>query len=192
MLEEAIEVMRLLWQGDLQSHRGQHYTVEHARIYTLPDEAPPVLVAASGAQMAKLAGRIGDGLISVGPEPKVREQFEAAGGAGKPCYGQLHVCWAATDAEARRTAHEWWPTAALPGELNAELSLPRQFEAAATLVREEDVAQAIVCSADPERHLQAIKELVEAGYDHVYVHQVGPDQDGFFRFYEQQVLPRLG
>ncbi len=75
-------------------------------------------------------------------------------------------------------------TAALPGELNTELSLPRQFEQAAKLVREEDVAQAIVCGADPERHLQAIKELVEAGYDHVYVHQVGPDQERFFRFYE--------
>jgi coenzyme F420-dependent glucose-6-phosphate dehydrogenase len=191
MLEEAIAVIRLLWKGGTQSHHGRYYTVEHAQLYTLPDEPPPLMVAASGKKAAALAARVGDGLICVGANAEARQRFEAAGGQGKPRLGQLHVCWAATDAEARRVAHEWWPNAGLQGELSVELPLPRHFEQAAATVREEDVAKAVVCSADPERHVAAIEEFVRAGFDHVYVGQAGPDQEGFFRFYEREVLPRV-
>jgi coenzyme F420-dependent glucose-6-phosphate dehydrogenase len=191
MLEEAIEVVRLLWQGGEQSHRGKHYTVDHARIYDVPDPLPPIYVAAGGPLAAELAGRIGDGLVSVGPSAEVVEAFRAAGGAGKPCYGQAHVCWAPTDAEARRVAREYWPTAAVPGELGQELPLPRHFEQASERVTEADVAEVIVCGPDPEAHVAKLEELAQAGFDHVYVGQVGPDQAGFFRFYQREVLPRV-
>jgi coenzyme F420-dependent glucose-6-phosphate dehydrogenase len=191
MLEEAVEVIRLLWQGGLQSFQGAHYTVENARLYTLPDEPPPIIVAAAGPESAELAGRIGDGLISTAPEAELREKFEAAGGRGKPCYGQVHVCWAADEATARRTAFEQWPTTAIKGELGQELALPRYFEQAAGMLREEDVAKLIVCGPDPERHLAEIRKFAEAGFDYVYVHQVGPDQEGFFRFYEREILPKF-
>jgi coenzyme F420-dependent glucose-6-phosphate dehydrogenase len=191
MLEEAVEVIRLLWQGGLQSFQGAHYTVENARLYTLPDEPPPIIVAAAGPESAELAGRIGDGLISTAPEAELREKFEAAGGRGKPCYGQVHVCWAADEATARRTAFEQWPTTAIKGELGQELALPRYFEQAAGMLREEDVAKLIVCGPDPERHLAEIRKFAEAGFDYVYVHQVGPDQEGFFRFYEREILSKL-
>jgi coenzyme F420-dependent glucose-6-phosphate dehydrogenase len=188
MLAEAIEVIRLLWQGGLQSHHGKHYTVENARIYSLPDEPPPIMVASAGEKATKLAAEQGDGLIGLVPDSEMIEQFEEAGGKEKPRYGQVHVCWAESEEEARRTAHEWWPNTGLPGNLFVELPLPSHFEEAAELVTEETVAESVVCGPDPERHIEAIQEFVDAGYTHVYLHQVGPDQDGFFDFYESEVL----
>jgi coenzyme F420-dependent glucose-6-phosphate dehydrogenase len=190
MLEEAVEVIRLLWQGGTQTHRGGFYVVENACIYTLPDELPPILVAASGPKAAEAAGRLSDGLISTAPQEDVLEHFEAAGGTGKPRYGQLTVCWAQDEASARRTAYTYWPNAGLKGsELSQELPTPAHFAQATQLVREDDIAQVIVCGPDPAKHIAKIQEFAEAGYDHVYVHQVGPDQEGFFRFYAQEVLP---
>jgi coenzyme F420-dependent glucose-6-phosphate dehydrogenase len=191
MLEEAVEVIRMLWQGETLTYRGVYYIVENARIYTLPDQLPPILVAASGPQAAEVAGRIGDGLITTAPEVELRERFESDGGTGKPRYGQLTVCWGPDEATAQRTAHEYWPTAALRGELSQQLPTPAHFEQAAKMVRQEDVAQAVICGPDPERHIAGVREFLEAGYDHVYIHQVGPDQEGFFRFYERDVLPKL-
>lgn len=191
MLQEAVGVIRLLWQGGSQSHRGRYYTVENARLYTRPPQPPPIMVAASGPRAADLAGHIGDGLISTSPDREVVERFRAAGGADKPRYGQFTVCWAAEEAQARRTAYQWWPNAAIAGELSQELPLPAHFEQAAGMVREEDVAESVVCGPDPAPHLAKIQAFAAAGFDHVYVHQVGPDQEGFFRFYQQEVLPKL-
>lgn len=191
MLEEAVDVIRMLWQGGMQSYWGLYYTVENARIYSLPEQLPPIVVAASGPKAAGLAGRIGDGLIGVSPNAGVVRTFQEAGGEGKPRYGQMKVCWAQGEGEARRIAHEWWPNGALKGPLGSELALPSHFEQAVAMVTEEQVAAATVCGPDPERHVARIREYVDAGYDHVYVHQVGPHQEGFFRFYQQEVLPRL-
>jgi G6PDH family F420-dependent oxidoreductase len=190
MLEEAVALMRELWKGELTTHRGPHYTVENARLYTVPEEPIDVMVAAGGLHSAELAGRIGDGLVGTAPEQELLDAFDEAGGAGKPRFGQLTVCWAESEREARRTAFEVWPTAALKGPLPQELALPSQFEAASAMVTEDDVAKAVVCGPDPERHADAIDAFFDAGYDHVYVHQVGPDQDGFFRFAERELLPR--
>jgi coenzyme F420-dependent glucose-6-phosphate dehydrogenase len=190
MLEEAVELMRLLWQGELCSFEGKHYRVDDARIYTLPDAPIEVVVAAGGPLAAELAGRIGDGLVSTAPDPELVERFERAGGRG-PRYGQLTVCWAASEEEARRTAHEWWPNAALTGPLSQELPLPSHFEEAARMVSEDDVAETVVCGADPEAHLEGIARFATAGFDHVYVHQVGPDQEGFLDFYASEVIPGI-
>ena len=192
MLEEAVAVMRLLWQGGQQSHRGRHYTVENARLYTLPEAPVAVMVAAAGPRAAELAGRIGDGFIGTSAERELVEGFERAGGAGKPRYGQATVCWAEDEATARRTAHQQWPTGALPGEMGQELATPTHFGQVAQLVTEEAIAEAIVCGPDPERHAAEIRSYIDAGYDHVYVHQIGPDQEGFLRFYQREVLPRVG
>ncbi len=190
-LEEAVAVIRQLWQGGVQTHRGEHYTVEHARVYTLPDVLPPLMVAASGPQAAALAGRIGDGFIGTAPDTATLDRFVAAGGAGKPRYGQLTVCWAADEPSARRTAHEWWPNAGIPGELSQELPTPAHFQQAAQFVDEETIAEAIICGPDAARHRQAIQAYIDAGYDHVYVHQISPDQVGFFDFYRREVVPHF-
>jgi G6PDH family F420-dependent oxidoreductase len=191
MLEESIDVIRKLWRGKLTSHRGEHYLVDEARIYTLPDVLPPIFVAAKGERAAALAGRAGDGLIGVAPDPKLIAAFTAAGGQGKPCVGQVAVCWAASDEQARNTVREWWPNNALAGNLGADLKLPRDIEAAAKPLTEEQAAEKIVIGPDPERHVQGIQKLLDVGYDHVYLHQIGPEQDAFFRFYEREVFPHF-
>ncbi|MGE3539749.1 MAG: TIGR03557 family F420-dependent LLM class oxidoreductase [Candidatus Tectimicrobiota bacterium] len=191
MLEEAMQVIRLLWQGGNQTHRGQFYTVENARLYTLPDSLPPILVAASGAHAAAAAGRVGDGLVTTREETEILEHFVQAGGASKPRYIQFTACWAQDEASALRTACEYWPNAGIKGELSQELPTPAYFEQASKLVRPEDIAQAVICGPDPARHVQKIQELTDAGYDHIYVHQIGPDQEGFLRFYEREVLPKV-
>jgi coenzyme F420-dependent glucose-6-phosphate dehydrogenase len=190
-LREAIEVIRLLWEGGLKSHRGKHYTVENARIYTLPDELPPILVAVAGSQSADLAADLGDGLIGTAPVAETIERFRGKAGEDKPAYGQIHVCWAQSEEQARRTALEWWPNGAVSGSYFLELPLPAHFEEAAELVDDDDIGANIVCGPDPQRHVEAIEEYAAAGYDHVYVHQVGPDQEGFFDFYSREVLPQL-
>ncbi len=188
-LEEAIEVIRELWTGKLKSHRGEHFTVENARIYSLPDELPPLLVAVAGASSVELAARVGDGLIGTAPVADSVEQFRSEGGAGKPTYGQLHVCWAEDEETAKQLALKQWPNGAISGSYFLELPLPAHFEEAAEVLDTDDIGESIVCGPDPERHRAAIQEYVDAGYDHVYVHQIGPEQDGFFEFYEREVLP---
>jgi coenzyme F420-dependent glucose-6-phosphate dehydrogenase len=191
MLEEAVEVIRLLWRGGSQNHRGPHYTVQQARIYDLPDVPPPILVAVKGDRATELAGRIGDALIGLAPEEDLIRTFDRAGGTGKPRFAQVHVCWAEDEAEARKIATEWWPNTAVPGELSVELPLPRHFEQASENVTEDDVEQSVTCGPDPERHLEVIRKYVDVGFDHVWVHQIGPDQEGAIGFYQREVLPKL-
>ena len=190
-LEEAIEIIRTLWGGEWVTHRGDHFVVENARLYTIPDQPPPIAIAAGGPKAAALAGRLGDALVEYTADSSVVEGFEHAGGAGKPRYVQLNVCWAEDEAEARATAHRICPNVALPGELGNQLPHPKHYEEAVSVVTEDDVAEVITCGPDPDRHVDAIKVCEEAGYDHVHVYQVGPDQEGFFDFYEASVLPRL-
>jgi G6PDH family F420-dependent oxidoreductase len=191
MLEEAVKVIRLLWRGGVRSHRGPHYALENARLYTLPRRPPPIMVAASGPESARLAGRIGDGFVTTDPDSALLRTFRRAGGHGKPSFVEVTVCWARSERQARRTAHEIWALAALEGSLFTEIAQPAHFEAAFKPITEAQVAAAVVCGPDPTRHLAAIRRASRAGYDHVCVHQVGPDQDGFLRFYEAEVLPRL-
>jgi coenzyme F420-dependent glucose-6-phosphate dehydrogenase len=191
MLEEAIEAIRLLWQGDQQTHRGEYYDIEQARLYTLPEEPVEIAVAASKPNAAELAGRLGDAFVSTAPDEEVVETFESSGGAGKPKYGQITCCWAASEEEGSRTACEIWPNAALGGELTYELPLPRHFEQATEKVTPEDIAETIPCGPDPERFLKDIREYEQAGYTHIYFHQVGYDQDGFFRFWRDKLEPKV-
>jgi G6PDH family F420-dependent oxidoreductase len=191
MLTEAVELMRLLWTGELVTHRGTYYKVDTARIYSRPDEPVPVYVSALGPKSAELAGQIGDGLVSVKPDADLLARFRKAGGEGKPTQGSLKVCWGPDEASARKTAHRLWPNDQLPGQLSQELPLPRHFEQASTLVSEEMIGAAVACGPDPDRHLAALQSYVDAGYDEVYVAQIGPQQREFFEFYAQHVIPRL-
>ena len=142
-----------------------------------------------GPAAAELAGRVGDGLVATAPAEELLGAFDNAGGDGKPRYGQVTVCWA-EDERRRGAPRTVVADAALQGPLGQELPLPSHFEEAAAMVSEEDVAQAIVCGPDADAHAAAIDAFADAGYTHVYVHQVGPDQEGFFRFYEAEILPR--
>ena len=192
MLEEAVAVIRQLWKGGVQSHHGQHYTVENARVYDLPDPLPEIVVAAGGPKATDLAARIGDGLWTTSPERELVQRFNRKAGKGKPKYGQVTVSWGRDEKKARKTAHEWWPTSAIEGEATQELPSPQHFEQLAEMVTEDKVAEAIPCGPDPAPILDRARKFVDAGYDHVYFHQVGPDQKGFIDFASRELLPKLG
>ncbi|MDP8987444.1 MAG: TIGR03557 family F420-dependent LLM class oxidoreductase [Actinomycetota bacterium] len=190
MLEEAVEVMRRLWEGSMVNHDGRHYRVENARIYSLPGGPPPVPISAFGPHALALAARIGDGLVSTSADAETVQRYRAEGGKG-PAIAGMKVCWGTDEAAARRTAHRLWAQTGVPGELPQELPTPAHFEQASSLVTEDQVAESIVCGPDPERHVAAIEQYFEAGFDEVFVCQVGADQEGFFDFYRSELRPRL-
>lgn len=188
-LVEAVELIRTLWNGELTSHRGDHFEVENARIYTTPDSPPPILIASAGEDATRLAGQSGDGLVGLAPMSSMVEQFRDAGGDDKPVYGQIHVCWDEDEQRAAETALEWWPNSGVPGNLFVELPLPSHFESASENVDLVQIRDSIICGPDPEAHIQAVQEFADAGFTHVYVHQVGPPRQEFFDFYRDSVLP---
>jgi G6PDH family F420-dependent oxidoreductase len=190
-LEEAINVIRQLWQGGLQSFHGTHFTVEGARLYSIPDEPPALFVAAAGRKSAELAARAGDGLISTEPDHEIVEQFRSGGGAGKPCYVEVQVCFDRDAKRAEQLAQEIWPVAALPGNLMGELPLPSHFEKAGALVTAEKMTEKVACGPDPEKHIQFIRKYIDAGFDHICIHQIGPHQTELMDLYAREVLPKL-
>lgn len=129
--------------------------------------------------------------MSTMPDPGMVRQFRAAGGGDKRAQAGLKVCWGDDEGSALETAYRLWPNSGLPGELSQVLPTPRHFEQASSLVTEEMIGESTVCGPDVDRHVAAVQQYVDAGYDEVYVGQIGPDQDGFFAFYEREVLPRL-
>ncbi len=191
MLEEAIEIMRTLWKGDTVTFWGDHYVVEDARLFTLPEESPPIMMAASGPTSLAAAGRIADGLIGLAPKAEDIERFEESGGKGKPRYGQITVCWAESEEEGRDTVYKIWPNAGLKGELSQELRTVVHFEQATEMLTKEQATESIICGPDAQAHIDGLREYIDAGYDHIYIHQIGPQQEEFIRFYEQEVLPEL-
>jgi coenzyme F420-dependent glucose-6-phosphate dehydrogenase len=191
MLQEAVEVIRLLWQGGYQTHRGKHYTVENLRIFDLPDEPIEVAVAAMQPQVAKLAGRIGDSLVNVAPKKEIVEKFEEGGGNGKPKYGQITVCYAKSKDNAKKTAFEVWPNALVEGSSSQELPLPSDFEQLVRRREADELEGTLTLGPDADEYVDKVKEYDKAGYTHVYFHQVGPDQNAFLAFAQNELLPRL-
>ena len=190
MLEEAVAVIRQLWQGEEVTFRGEHYVVENARIYDRPDPAPPIIVSAFGPQAAELAGRIGDGLWTTGGSSEIIDQWRAAGGRG-PVYSQLSLCWAEDADEAAATAHRVWRSTAVPGELSQDLPTPAHYAQASSKATVEDIAEQLMCGPDPEPILAELNNMVDVGVDHVYVHQIGDDQEGFVEFWKREIADHL-
>jgi coenzyme F420-dependent glucose-6-phosphate dehydrogenase len=190
MLEEAVTVMRRLWTGSSVTHRGTFFTVENARIFDLPRSEIPVLVSAFGEASAKLAARCGDGLWSTGSSDDVVRAFEDAGGEG-PRWSQINVCWANDEREAVETAHRMWPNTGVPGQLSQDLPTPLHFEQATSIVTKEIVASSVLCGPDPAPILEKVGAARDAGFDHVYFHQIGHDQEGFFDFWDRELKGAL-
>lgn len=145
-----------------------------------------------GPKAIDVAARIGDGFAFAAPDADAIGRFRSAGGADKPVQAGTKVCWGADEAACRRTAHATWPNESLPGELAQILPNPAHFEQACTLVSEEMVAESVACGPDVERHVAQLQAYADAGVDHVFVQQIGPEQDAFFEAYARDVLPRLG
>ena len=191
MLEEAIEVIRLLWSSDEETtHRGKHYTVDHARLYTRPEQPIPIAVAASKPRAADLAGRVGDALVTTEPNEETVAQYREGGGAGHR-YGEVKICWAESEDAARQTVFELWRHSGLGGTINQELPRPSDFDAVGESVTIEMATDGVPCGPDPAPILEQIRTWEQAGFDRIALHQVGPDQDGFFRFWERELQPEL-
>jgi len=191
MLEEAVAIIRRLWTGEQISHEGKHYRVESARLYTHPEEPPPVYVSAFGPKALELAARIGDGYVGTTPDADLIQSFDRQAGPGKPKLANTKCCWGPDQATARKMAHDLWPNMDVPGELSQVLPTPAHFEQASKLVTEEMVGESLPCGPDPEPFVATIEQYAEAGYTELYLHNIGPDQQGFFRFFSEEVRPRL-
>lgn len=190
MLVEALQLMRQLWTGETVDFWGDHYTVENARIFTTAPGPIPVIWAASGPSSARLAADHADGLWSTSPSAEVVEAYRSAGGTG-PVYGQLTVCWDADEQRARETARRVWPNAGMPGQMSQDLPTWTHFEQLATLVTEEHVAAEVLCGPYAEPIVEQARRYLDAGFDHLHFHQVGPDQSGFIAFWNERLATAL-
>jgi G6PDH family F420-dependent oxidoreductase len=196
MLEEAVALIRELWQGGFVTRRGRHYTAEHARIYTRPEQPPQILMSGFGPKAIDVAARIADGFISTTPSADDVTRFREHGGGEKTAQAGYKVCWSRDDETAVKTAHRLWANSGVPGELAQVLPSPRHFEQVSQLVTEDMTRDSIAYGADVSRHLEAFRPYVEAGYDEVYISQMGgmdpaTSYTGFFDFYRDEVLPGL-
>jgi G6PDH family F420-dependent oxidoreductase len=190
MLEEAVDIIRRLWQGSQVSVDGEYFAVDNARIYTLPDTPPDILVSGFGPESTKLAARIGDGFMTVSPDGEAVRTYRDEGGKGL-VQGGLKVCWGPDMDEARRTAHRLWGHELIPGQFGQDAPTPAHFEQVSTLVTEEMVADKVVHGPDPQPYVDAIREYAGAGFDELYIGQMGPDQEGMIRFLQREVLPEF-
>lgn len=190
MLEEAVALIRRLWEGDFVTTRGRHYAVENARIYTLPEEPPSIYVSGFGPKSTDLAARIGDGFVGTSPSPDLVQRFKEGSG-GLPAQGGCKAAWAPTRDEGVDLAWRLWPHAGLPGELAQVLPSVRHFEQATELVTRESTSENTVAGPDIDPHVQQLLDYVEAGYDEVYVANMGPHYADMIRAYGAEVLPKV-
>jgi G6PDH family F420-dependent oxidoreductase len=187
-LEEAVHLIRKLWEGETVTHKGEFFTVHNARIFSLPQAPPPILVSGFGPDATKLAARIGDGWITVQPDTEGLATYRDAGGKGTT-QGGVKICWAETEDEAAATAHRLWGFQGAGGQTSQDLPMWMGFEAIAELTSPEDMKKALPCGPDAQKAADAIQAYVDAGFDEVYVAQMGPDQEGGLRFLTDEVLP---
>jgi len=186
MLAEAIDVMRALWTGEVTDFDGLYFDVENARIYTLPDTPPPIVMSAFGTESAKIAAEKDCGLWINKPDRDVVDAYKSAGGTG-PVVGQLSLCWAENKDAGVDTVYEQWPTKGLSGQLSQELATPALFEMACETVTRDDIADGLLAGPDAAAVRDGVAEFADAGFDRLHLHQIGPDQDGFFEFWSKEL-----
>ncbi|NYF59700.1 TIGR03557 family F420-dependent LLM class oxidoreductase [Micromonospora purpureochromogenes] len=189
-LREALEIIRLLWQGGYQSYEGRHLQLEDARVFDLPETPPVIAVAASGRSSATMAAELGDGLFATEPKSSIVEHYRAAGGAG-PRYAEVPLAWAGDEEQAVRAAWETSRWAITGWKVMSELPNPVNFDAATSWVEDHHIRRQFAVGPDPQVHVAAVKAFVDAGYDHIVLQNAGPDPDGFLDFFAGDLAGRL-
>lgn len=194
-LLDGISIMRMLWAGETVNKEDGDIRVLQARLWTLPPTAPKVLAAALSPETAKWAGTWADGLITVNQPPEKLESIIAAfrqgGGQGKPLYLQLHLSWDESDGQALENAYDQWSRNIFPFPLSEALHTTALYDAAATFVRPEDMHEHMLVSADLHEHAKCIQRYERMGFDHIYLHNVGRNQQAFIETFGRHVLPAL-
>ncbi|ACO48190.1 TIGR03885 family FMN-dependent LLM class oxidoreductase [Deinococcus deserti] len=193
-LLECVQIMRALWRGETVTHRG-HVVVEEAKLYTLPARPPLIVGAALTPETARWVGSWADAMITVSaPHDELRqmvEAFRAGGGDGKPMYLQVHLAYAPTSEEALAAAHQQWRANVFGSPIQSEVKTPEQYETLGSRVRPDDMHGVVRISSDVEQHLTWLRQDLDLGFDHLYLHETGPHQERFIEVFGQQVLPRL-
>jgi G6PDH family F420-dependent oxidoreductase len=191
MLEEAVEIIRLLFTGEVVSYQGRYYQVDTARLYTVPDTPPPIYVSAFGPKALEVAAQIGDGFITTQPDAESVAAFRRHKGDSAPAVAGFKVAYAGSTEEGVDHAHRLWANSGLPGELSQVLPSPQHFEQASTLVTKEATASSVVAGSDTDDHVAAFTPYRDAGFDEVYVANMGPHFREMLSFYGEHVLPAL-
>lgn len=189
-LNEAVDIIQGLLKGDLSNYSGKYLRLDNARLYDRPAAKPPVVVAAGGPEAARFAGEKADGLMATEAKSDLVEAFRSGGKTG-PCYAEVSMCCAEREEDARNTAHRYFRWSLTGWPVQAELPDTKGFAAASQHFTPETVAQKITCGPSARMHIEAIEKYTQAGFDHIVLVQVGPDQDFFFDFFKRELAPRL-
>jgi G6PDH family F420-dependent oxidoreductase len=187
---EALEIIRLLWQGGYRSYDGKHLQLEDARVFDLPEELPLIAVAASGPESARIAAELGDGLFAVEPDGDLVGSWRGLGGRG-PAYGEMPLAWAQDEESAVQAVLEKNSFALSGWKVMSELPNPVNFEAVTATVTPDQVREAFACGPDPKRHLDVARQYADAGFDHLVAMNAGPDPDGFMDFFTRELAAPL-
>jgi probable non-F420 flavinoid oxidoreductase len=193
-LRECVDVIRALFAGEVVDHHGR-VVVDRARLWTLPPEPPPLIGPAVSVETAAWVGEWADGLVTVNQPPDKLERVIAAfrenGGEGKRIAVQVHLSWAPDEDSALEIAYDQWRTNVFAPPLCWDLHTVEQFDIAAEHVSPEAVRDTVLVSADPGRHVEVLRELAALGFDEIYVHHVGREQERFIDVFGERVLPEL-
>lgn len=190
MLRESVDIIRALWSGEEVFYRGEYLTLEDARLFDLPAQPPKIALAAGGKKAAALAAEIGDALVATEADAALTESYAEHGGDGPRC-AEISVCWAASADRAERTIHELHRWSGLGWNVLPELGQPEAFRDASRHLSPTDAAKHVPHGPDPKTYLEAIAQHREAGFDHLILAQIGPDQRGFFKFWQHELVPAL-
>jgi len=193
-LRECVDVIRALFAGEVVDHRGR-VVVDRARLWTLPPEPPPLIGPAVSVETAGWVGEWADGLVTINQPPDKLERMIAAfrenGGEGKRLAVQVHLSWAPDEDSALEIAFDQWRTNVFAPPLCWDLHTVEQFDIAAEHVSPEAVRNTVLVSADPGRHVEVLRELATLGFDEIYLHHVGREQERFIDAFGEHVLPEL-
>ncbi|SFR77914.1 TIGR03557 family F420-dependent LLM class oxidoreductase [Sphingomonas jatrophae] len=191
MLAEAIDIFRTLWSGGVHTHVGPYYVVNHAELYDLPDRPIPIVVGVSGPRSVELAAEKADGIMATEANSELIDDFAKASSGPFPAYAEALTAWASDEEEGLRIAHDRFRFSALGWAVNSELPTVAGFEAATAHVRPEDLKESIAAGPDVEKHVEAVKKYIDAGFNHIVLSCPGSEQAGFLRFFERELKPAL-
>ncbi|TKV42526.1 LLM class F420-dependent oxidoreductase [Sphingobium sp. MP9-4] len=191
MLGEAVEILRLLWEGGVHSWKGKHFLIDHAQLYDLPTKPIPVIVGVSGPASVALAAEKGDGIMTTAPESDLVKGYEARAGNRGACYAEAVIAYASSAERGLEITRDRFRFSAFDWSVNSEIPSVKGFEAASQYVRPEDLAAKVSAGPDVQTHIQLISQYVDAGFDHIVLTCPGDDQAGFIEFFERELKPSL-
>jgi G6PDH family F420-dependent oxidoreductase len=192
MLEEAMTIIRSLLDGGYVNYKGDHYRVDSAKLWDLPEEYLEIGIAVSGQQSIEKFSPLADHLIAVEPKPELVSQWDGSRSGDSRKIGQIPICWDTDRDRAIQTAHEQFRWFAGGWKVNAELPGPAGFRDATQFVRPEDVAENIPCGPDVDAIAEQVHAFVDAGFTDVALVQIGSErQDEFLEVAHKELLPAL-